>query len=48
MEARAQRTGGVEWRTLGLFVAFFALFLTVVLSHRSLPWPAMLAALGLL
>ena len=48
MEARAQRSRGIEWRTLGLFVVFYALFLAVVLAHRSIPWPAMLAAFALL
>ena len=48
MVARAQRTGGIEWTTLGLFAAFYAAWLAVVLAHRSLPWPASLAALALL
>jgi fatty acid desaturase len=48
LEARAQRSGGVEWTTLGLFVGFYAAWLVVILGHRSVPWPASLAALGLL
>ena len=48
MEARAQRGGGVEWTTLGLFVGFYVAWLVVVLDHRAIPWPASVAALGLL
>jgi fatty acid desaturase len=48
VEARAQRSGRIEWPTLGLFLVFYSLLVTVLLSHRSLPWPAMLAALALL
>ena len=48
MVARAQGSGGIEWTTLALFGAFYALWLAVVLGHRSLPWPAALAALALL
>ena len=48
MAARAQRSSGVEWRTLGLFVGFYAAWLAVILEHRSIPWPAMIAALALL
>ena len=48
MAARARRSGGIEWATLGLFAAFYAAWLAVVLLHRSLPWPASLAALALL
>ena len=46
--ARAQRSGGVEWKTLGLFVCFYSAWIAVILGHRSIPWPAMLAALALL
>ncbi len=46
--ARAQRSGGVEWATLGLFVGFYVAWLAVILGHRSIPWPAMIAALALL
>ena len=46
--ARAQRSGGVEWATLVLFVGFYAAWLAVILGHRSIPWPAMIAALALL
>jgi fatty acid desaturase len=47
VEVRAQRDG-VEWITLGLFVGFYAAWLMVILGHRSLPWPASVAALALL
>jgi fatty acid desaturase len=46
--ARAQRTGGIEWMTLGLFVGFYAAWLVVVLKHQSLAWPAEVAILALL
>jgi fatty acid desaturase len=46
--ARAQRSGGIEWTTLGLFTAFYVAWLAVVLGHRSLPWPASISALALL
>jgi fatty acid desaturase len=46
--ARAQRSGGIEWTTLGLFTAFYAAWFAVVLGHRSIPWPASLSALALL
>ena len=48
MVARAQRNGGVEWATLGLFAGFYAAWLVVILGHQSLPWPAEVAALALL
>lgn len=48
MVARAQRSGGIEWATLGLFACFYSAWLAVVLTHRSLPLPASLAALALL
>jgi fatty acid desaturase len=38
----------VEWKTVGLFAAYYAAWLAVVLLHRSIPWPASLAALALL
>jgi fatty acid desaturase len=46
--ARAQRIGGIEWVTLGLFAGFYAAWLVVILGHQSLPWPAELAVLALL
>jgi fatty acid desaturase len=46
--ARAQRGRRIEWATLGLFAGFYAAWLLVVLRHRSLPWPASVAALALL
>ncbi|MDP9463868.1 MAG: fatty acid desaturase [Actinomycetota bacterium] len=48
MVLRAQQRGEIEWTTLALFGAFYAAWLVVILAHRSLPWPASLAALGLL
>ena len=48
MVARAQRSGGIEWATLGLFTCFYVAWLAVVLQHRSLPWPASVAAFALL
>lgn len=48
MVARAQRSGGIEWATLALFVGFYGVWLTVVLNHRSLPWPASVALFALL
>ncbi|MGZ6993365.1 MAG: fatty acid desaturase, partial [Ilumatobacteraceae bacterium] len=48
MVARAQRSGGVEWITLGLFVGFYGAWLVVILDHESIPWPASIAALALL
>lgn len=48
MVARAQRIGGVEWATLGLFAGFYVAWLVVILGHQSLPWPAEVAALALL
>ena len=51
MRARAQGAqwkGTVEWRTLALFVCFFAAWFAVVLAHRALPWYGSLAALALL
>ena len=48
MTSRAQRSCGIEWATLGLFAAFYAAWFAVVLAHRSLPWPATVAALALL
>ena len=48
MTARAQRIGGIEWATLGLFAGLYVAWLAVVLGHRSLPWPASVAALALL
>lgn len=48
MGSGAQRRGGIEWATLGLFAAFYAAWLTVVLHHRSLPWPASVAAFAIL
>ena len=48
MVARAQRTGGIEWMTLGLFAGFYAAWLVVVLKHQSLAWPAEVAILALL
>jgi len=46
--ARAQRSGRIEWVTLGLFVAFYAAWLSVVLLHSRLPWPVSVAVLALL
>jgi len=46
--ARAQRSGRIEWVTLGLFVAFYAAWLSVVLLHGRLPWPVSVAVLALL
>ena len=48
MELRAQPSRGVERLTLFLFVGFYVAWLMVILGHRSLPWPASIAALGLL
>ena len=48
MVGRANRTGRIEWMTLGLFVGFYAAWLVVVLAHRSVPWPASVAAFALL
>lgn len=48
MVARAQRSGGIEWATLALFAGFYAVWLTVVLAHRSMPWPASVALFALL
>jgi fatty acid desaturase len=46
--ANNRELGGIEWPTVGLFGVFYALWLTVVLAHRAVPWPASVAALGLL
>jgi fatty acid desaturase len=46
--ARAQRSGRIEWRTLGLFVGFYVAWLAVVLLHGHLPWPVSVAVLALL
>jgi fatty acid desaturase len=46
--ARAQQNRRIEWLTLGLFVGFYAAWIAVVLSHRSLPWPAEIGILALL
>ena len=46
MIARAQQNRRIEWATLGLFAGFYAAWLAVILLHRSLPWPASVAASG--
>ena len=46
--ARAQRSGRIEWLTLGLFVGFYVAWLAVILLHRRLPWPVSLALLAVL
>ena len=46
--ARAQRSGRIEWPTLGLFVGFYVAWLAVVLLHDELPWPVSVAVLALL
>lgn len=48
MGARAQRDGGPEWRTLGLFAGFYVSWAVVILGHRSIPWYASVVALALL
>jgi len=53
MAARAgsrQRGGSstVEWQTVALFAWFYAAWLAITLLHRSIPWPASIAGLGLL
>ena len=48
MVARAQQNRRIEWVTLGLFAGFYAAWLSVVLLHRSLPWPVSLVVLALL
>jgi fatty acid desaturase len=48
LRAQREQHGGIEWLTLGLFIAFYGTWLAVVLGHSSLPWPASVAALGLL
>ncbi|HEY4609787.1 MAG TPA: fatty acid desaturase [Ilumatobacteraceae bacterium] len=46
--ARAQRSGRIEWRTLGLFVGFYVAWLAVILMHSELPWPVSVGLLALL
>jgi fatty acid desaturase len=46
--ARAQRSGRIEWLTLGLFVGFYVAWLAVILLHGRLPWPVSLALLAVL
>ena len=49
MAARARSQGSrLEWKTLALFICFYAAWLAVVLAHRSLPWFASVCALALL
>lgn len=48
MVARAQQNRRIEWVTLGLFVGFYAAWLSVVLLHRTLPWPVTVVVLALL
>ncbi len=48
MVSRAQPRAGIEWSTLALFGGFYVAWLVVILAHRSLPWPASVAALAIL